>query len=93
VSAAVGSADVRSNLEKIDDLQAAHPFPYNLVVGLVMGLVLVLIGFHPVAVPVYALSYAALRTYLWGDARLLRRQYAARKARWAAKQAERRRRH
>jgi hypothetical protein len=89
----VEPVDERSNLEKLDDLQAAHPFPYNLVVGAVMGLVLVLIGFHPVVLPIYALSYAALRSYLWGDGRLLRRQYDARAVRWAAKQAERRRRH
>jgi len=32
------AADERSNLEKLDDLQAARPFPYNLVVGVLVGL-------------------------------------------------------
>ncbi|MGH9273003.1 MAG: hypothetical protein ACRDZU_00020 [Acidimicrobiales bacterium] len=87
------AADQRSNLEKLDDLQAAHPFPYNLVVGLLVGLVLLAIGIHPVLVAIYALSYAALRWYLWQDGRVLHRQYEARAVRWAEKQAERKRRH
>ena len=84
-------ADGRSNLEKLDDLQAAHPFGYNLAVGLATGLILLAFGFHPVFVPIYGLSYAALRWYLWGDGRILRRQYEARALRWKAQQAERRR--
>jgi hypothetical protein len=87
----VEPADQRSNLEKLDDLQAAQPFRYNLVVGVLMGLVLLVVGFHPIALPIYALSYAGLRAYLWADGRVLRRQYEARAARWAEKQAERRR--
>jgi hypothetical protein len=87
------AADDRSNLERLDDLQAAHPFTYNLVVGLATGLVLLIFGFHPVFVPIYALSYAALRGYLWGDGRVLRRQYEARAVRWKARRAERRRQH
>lgn len=83
--------DARSNLEKLDDLQHAHPFPYNLVVGLLMGLVLWLIGMHPVVAVAYALCYAALRWYLWQEGRVLHRQYEARAVRWAAKQAERKR--
>ncbi|MET0728993.1 MAG: hypothetical protein ABWZ76_11920 [Acidimicrobiales bacterium] len=83
--------DHRGNLEKLDDLQAAHPFPYNLGVGLLLGAVLVLIGIHPALVAVYALSYAGLRWFLWQDGRVLRRQYHARAERWAKKQAERRR--
>lgn len=83
--------DARSNLEKLDDLQAAHPFTYNLAVGVLTALVLVLVGFHPVVVPVYALSYASLRAFLWGDGRLLKRQYDARRVRWAERQAARRR--
>lgn len=84
--------DARSNLEKLDDLQAAHPFPYNLVVGLLVGLLLVVFSFHPVLVLIYALSYATLRWFLWQEGRVLRRQYEARAIRWAEKQAERRRR-
>lgn len=85
------SADQRSNLEKLDDLQAAHPFPYNLVVGLLVGLVLFAIGLPPVFVAIYAVSYAGLRWYLWQDGRVLHRQYEARADRWAQKQAERKR--
>lgn len=91
MSTTVDEADQRSNLEKLDDLQAAHPFPYNLVVGALMGLVLWPLGFHPIAVAIYALSYAALRWFLWQDGRVLRRQYDTRAARWAEKQAARRR--
>lgn len=91
MSVTLDQADPRSNLTKLDDLQAAHPFPYNLVVGAVMGLVLLPLGLHPVAIPIYALSYAALRWFLWQDGRVLRRQYDTRAARWAEKQAARRR--
>jgi hypothetical protein len=45
----------------------------------------------PIVVPLYAVSYAALRWFLWQEGRVLRKQYDARAARWAAKQAERRR--
>ncbi len=83
--------DARGNLEKLDDIQAAHPFTYNLAVGVLMGLLLVLFGFHPVVVPVYAVSYAGLRAFLWGEGRLLRRQYEARRVRWAEHPAARRR--
>ena len=85
------AAGDRSNPEKLDDLQAAHPFAYNLVVGAATGLILLAFGFHPIFVPIYALSYAGLRSYLWGDGRVLRRQYEARAVRWEAKQVERRR--
>lgn len=85
--------DRRSNLEKLDDLQAAHPFPYNVVVGLVIGAVVWLIfRVHPVLVVAYALAYGALRWYLWQGGRVLRRQYEARALRWQQQQAERRRR-
>jgi hypothetical protein len=87
----VADADQRSNLERLDDLQAAHPFPYNLVVGALMGLALLVFSFPPIVVPLYAVSYATLRWFLWQDGRVLRRQYDGRAARWAAKQAERRR--
>lgn len=85
--------DDRSNLEKLDDLQAAHPFPYNLVVGLVVAVVVWLVfRVHPVLGVAYALVYAGVRWYLWQDSRLLRRQYEARAVRWKQKQAERKRR-
>jgi ribose/xylose/arabinose/galactoside ABC-type transport system permease subunit len=87
----VADADQRSNLERLDDLQAAHPFSYNVVVGAVMGLVLLVFALPPIVVPLYAVSYAALRWFLWQEGRVLRKQYDARAARWAAKQAERRR--
>jgi hypothetical protein len=83
--------DQRSNLERLDDLQAAHPFPYNFAVGLVMGLVLFAIGLPFVFAVLYALTYAALRWFLWQEGRVLQRQYEARGVRWAQKQAERRR--
>jgi hypothetical protein len=86
-------ADQRSNLEKLDDLQAAHPFPYNIVVGVLVGLILFAIGLPLVFVAIYALSYAGLRWFLWQDGRVLHRQYEARADRWAEKQAERKRRH
>jgi hypothetical protein len=78
--------------EKLDHLQAARPFPYNLAVGLVVGMLGVLLGFHWLVAPLYALSYAGIRTYLWGEGRILRRQYDARKVRAEAERAERRRR-
>jgi len=86
------AADERSNLEKLDDLQAARPFPYNLVVGVLVGLVLFAIGLPLVFAAIYALSYASLRWYLWQEGRVLHRQYEARAVRWAEKQAERKRR-
>lgn len=87
-----GQADERSNLEKLDDLQAAYPFRYNLVVGALVGaLVLLPIGVQPALVAVYVLVYASLRWFLWQDGRLLHRQYVARASRWAAKRDARRR--
>ncbi len=83
--------DRRSRLEKLDDLQAAHPFPYNVVVGAATGLVFLVFGFAPILVPIYALSYGALRWFLWQDGRVLHRQYESRAARWAEKKAARRR--
>ena len=84
--------DQRSNLEKLDDLQAARPFEYNLAVGIIVGLILFAIGLPAVFVPIYALSYAGLRWYLWQEGRVLHRQYEARAVRWREKQAERKRR-
>ena len=88
-----GPADQRSNLEKLDDLQAHHPFPYNLVVGLVVGVLAWLIfGVHPLLGAAYAVVYAGVRWYLWQPGRVLHRQYEARAVRWKQAQAERRRR-
>lgn len=85
--------DERSNLEKLDDLQAAHPFPYNLVVGLlVAGFVWAVFGLDPVLALAYAVAYAALRWFLWQPGRVLHRQYEARAIRWKQTQAERKRR-
>lgn len=88
-----GGHDERSNLEKLDDLQAAHPFPYNVVVGLLVGAVAwLLFRVHPALIAAYALSYGALRWYLWQPGRVLRRQYEARAVRWKQAQADRKRR-
>jgi hypothetical protein len=84
--------DERRFNEKLDDLQAAHPFTYNLATGAVIGLVLSLVGFHWSLVVAYAVVWAALRAYLWSGDRVLRRQYDARKVRSDAARAERRRR-
>jgi hypothetical protein len=79
--------------ERLDHLQAAHPFRYNLVTGALIGLVLALFGFSWPAVALYALSWAAVRAFLWRDGRILRRQYEVRLARVADRQATRRRQH
>jgi hypothetical protein len=93
VTEPAGPPDQRSNLEKLDDLQAAHPFPYNVVVGLLIGAaVWLLLRIHPLLVVAYALAYGALRWYLWQDGRVLRRQFEARAVRWRQQQAERKRR-
>ena len=85
-------AKVRFN-EKLDHLQARRPFTYNLVTGALIGLVLLLFGVHWAVVVAYALSWAALRWFLWQDGRILRRQYEARQVRVAAeKEAKRRQR-
>jgi hypothetical protein len=78
--------------EKLDHLQARHPFRYNLATGALIGIVLVLIGFEPVVAVTFALSWAALRGFLWGEGRILRRQYEARVVRVAAEKAAKRRR-
>jgi hypothetical protein len=79
--------------EKLDHLQARHPYRYNLATGALIGGVLALVGFPWVVGVLYAASWAAVRGYLWGDGRILRRQYEARVVRVAAeKEAKRRRR-
>lgn len=88
-----GGRDERSNLEKLDDLQAAHPFPYNVVFGLMVGVVAwLLFRVPPLLVAAYALAYGALRWYLWQPGRVLHRQYEERALRWKQAQADRRRR-
>lgn len=81
---------VRFN-ERLDHLQARRPFLYNLVTGAVIGLVLLAIGFHWFWAVAYPLTWAALRAFLWGDGRILRRQYDGRQVRVAQEQADKRR--
>jgi hypothetical protein len=79
--------------EKLDHLQARRPFTYNLVSGALVGVVLLIIGFHWSVVVAYIPSWAAVRWFLWRDGRILRRQYEARQVRVAAeKEAKRRQR-
>jgi hypothetical protein len=83
---------VRFN-DKLDHLQARHPFRYNLATGGIIALVVVLlVGFHWLIGVLYAISWAGLRAYLWGDGRILRRQYDARVIRVAEERAAKRRR-
>jgi hypothetical protein len=89
-SSANDGRKVRFN-ERLDHLQARHPFPYNLVTGAVIGLLLLAFGFHWFWAVAYPLSWAALRTFLWGDGRILRRQYDARLIRVAEEEAAKRR--
>jgi len=77
--------------EKLDHLQARRPFLYNLGTGALIGLVLLVLQFHWIWAVAYALSWAAVRALLWGDGRILRRQYEARTARAAQEKAEKRR--
>ncbi len=77
--------------ERLDHLQAAHPFLYNLGSGVLIGLVLRLFGFAWIWAAAYALSWALLRAFLWGEGRILRRQYDVRVARVAEEQAAKRR--
>ncbi len=84
-------AKVRFN-ERLDHLQARRPFTYNLVTGALIGLVLLLVFAAPWWVVVaYALSWAAIRWFLWKDGRILRRQYEARQVRVAAEREAKRR--
>ncbi|MFL6205661.1 MAG: hypothetical protein ACJ739_09955 [Acidimicrobiales bacterium] len=81
---------VRFN-EKLDHLQARRPFTYNLVTGVLIGLVLLAIGAHWTIVIVYALSWATVRWFLWRPGHILQRQYEVRQVRVAqAKEAKRR---
>ena len=77
--------------EKLDHLQARRPFLYNLATGALIGLVLLVFGFHWVWAVAYTLSWASLRAFLWGDGRILRRQYEARLIRAQQEKAAKRR--
>jgi hypothetical protein len=83
-------AKVRFN-ERLDHLQARRPFLYNLGTGALIGVVLLVFGLYWVWVVLYALSWASLRAFLWGEGRILRRQYDARTIRAAQEQADKRR--
>jgi len=86
----VGDPAARLN-EKLDHLQAQHPFLYNLVTGALVGAVLVLLRFHWLLAAGYAISWAVVRAYLWRDGNILHRQYEVRLARVAHRKAARRR--
>jgi hypothetical protein len=82
---------VRFN-EKLDHLQARHPFQYNLVSGaLIAALFVLLFQIHWLYAVLYVVSWAALRWYLWGEGRILRRQYDVRVVRVAEEKAAKRR--
>jgi hypothetical protein len=81
---------VRLN-EKLDHLQARRPFTYNLVTGLLIGLVLLVFGAHWSLVIAYALSWATVRWFLWRPGHILRRQYEVRQVRVAEEKAAKRR--
>ena len=77
---------VRFN-EKLDHLQARRPFTYNLVTGALIGLVLLIFGVHWSIVVTYAVSWAAVRWFLWRPGHILRRQYEVRQVRAAEEKA------
>jgi hypothetical protein len=77
--------------EKLDHLQARRPFTYNLVTGLLIGLVLLIFSAPWWIVLAYAVSWACVRWLLWRDGRILRRQYEARLVRVAAEKEAKRR--
>jgi hypothetical protein len=75
---------------RLDHLQADHPFPFNLVTGGLLGLLLVLLGVAWPFGALYALSWAVGRTLLGQPGRTLRRRYEARQVRVGEQEAERR---
>jgi len=77
--------------EKLDHLQARRPFTYNLVSGALVGVLAGLFGVSWVAIPVWVLSWAVLRWFLWRPGRILRRQYEVRQVRVAAEKAAKKR--
>jgi hypothetical protein len=78
--------------EKLDHLQARHPFSYNLATGALIGVVIAWLGFAWWIAVGYALAWACVRAYLWGGERILRRQYEVRVVRVAEEKAAKRRR-
>jgi hypothetical protein len=89
--AAADPDKVRFN-ERLDHLEARKPFVYNLVTGLLIAVPLALLfRVHWVLVVLYVLSWASLRWFLWGEGRILRRQYQARVVRVEAERTARRR--
>jgi hypothetical protein len=86
-----GDPDAPRLNERLDHLQAKHPFRYNLASGALIAGVLVLIGAPWWFAAAYAVSWAVVRTLLWRDGRILRRQYDARQVRVAAERAAKRR--
>jgi hypothetical protein len=77
--------------EKLDHLQARRPFTYNLVSGTLIGLVGGLFGVSWAVIPVWVVSWAALRWFLWRPGRILRRQYEVRQVRVAEEKAAKKR--
>jgi uncharacterized membrane protein len=77
--------------ERLDHLQAAHPFRYNLVTGALIGLVVLAFGFHWTLAVAYVVCWAGIRAFLWRNGQVLRRQYDERQVRVAAEQAAKRR--
>jgi hypothetical protein len=77
--------------ERLDHLQARNPFLYNLGTGALIGLVLLGLGFHWAWAVAYTVSWAGLRAFLWGEGRILRRQYEVRQVRVEQQKAEQRR--
>lgn len=90
MSGEAGGEPQRLN-ERLDHLQAQHPFSYNLATGALVGVVLGLLGFAWWMAAGYALAWATLRAYLWGEGRILRRQYEVRVVRVAEEKAAKRR--
>ncbi|MGE3621514.1 MAG: hypothetical protein AB7L84_13725 [Acidimicrobiia bacterium] len=72
---------LRAASERLDDLQAARPLPFNLATGVLLGLVGLLLGLHPLFAALWAVSWTALRTWLWRPDAVLRRQHEARRIR------------
>ena len=82
---------VRFN-EKLDHLEARRPFLYNLATGaLVVVPVALFFRIHWLYALLYVVSWACLRSYLWGAGRILRRQYETRLVRVEAHKAGKRR--
>ena len=89
--ASAGPDKVRLN-EKLDHLEARRPFAYNLVTGALIAVpVALFFSMHWLFAAFYVLSWATIRWFLWGEGRILRRQYEARVVRVEAEKAQKRR--